>query len=261
MQKIRIGIMLLAACVLTACEKPVEPDLTAYVDGPAEIPVDILQELDEKTRAALLEEPKYVALTFDDGPRSSTTGRLLDGLLERGVSATFFVVGEQIQRNEELIQRMKTEGHQIGNHTYSHTRLQTAEKNTVLEEIHKTEVVLEGLVGKGDFWLRPPYGLIDAQRSALVKTPMICWSLDPEDWKLRDTEKVIAAVMDSVKPGDIILLHDFYPTSVDAALEIIDQLQAEGYTFVTVEELFRIEGVEPQAGTLYNTPTRVRKAA
>lgn len=258
----RIMYLLLTAALLVpmaACAQPIEPDLSAYdTAGPAEIPVEILGELDEATLADLVEEPKYVALTFDDGPKADTTPVLLDGLLERGAAATFFVVGEQVPCNEQLLQRMKAEGHQIGNHTYSHVRLKTADKDAVVEEIQKSEVMLQSAVGKESFWLRPPYGAIDAQRAKLIRTPMIYWSVDPQDWKLLDKQKVVDAVLGAVQPGDIILLHDFYPTSVQAALEIVDRLQAEGYAFVTVEELFRIQGVTPQAGVLYARPDRIR---
>lgn len=244
---------------ISACAQPVEPDLSAYdTAGPAEIPVEILGELDEETLTDLVEEPKYVALTFDDGPSRNTTTTLLDGLLERGAAATFFVIGEQIPGNEDLLRRMKAEGHQIGNHTYSHVRLRTANEDSVVEEIQKSEVLLRGAVGESSFWLRPPYGAINEARAELIKTPMIYWSVDPQDWKLLDTEKVVRAVLETVRPGDIILLHDFYPTSVQAALEIVDRLQKDGYDFVTVEELFRIQDVAPQAGTLYARPDRVR---
>lgn len=248
------GLLLLPA----ACARPVEPDLSAYTDGPAEIPVEIAGELDEKTLEELVEECKYVALTFDDGPRPDTTIRLLDGLLERGAAATFFVVGEQIPGNEGILQRMKAEGHQIGNHTYSHVRLLKTDKDAVVEEVHKAETLLREAVGEGNFWLRPPYGLIGSERAKLIRTPMIYWSVDPQDWKLLDKDKVVTAVLGAVQPGDIILLHDFYSSSVDAALEIVDRLQEEGYVFVTVEELFRIQGVEPQAGMLYARPDRTR---
>lgn len=233
------------------CAKPVDPDLSDYTAGPAQIPIEIINELDPDTLEDLVEKPKYIALTFDDGPRADTTTRLLDGLLERGAAATFFVIGQQIAGNEALLQRMKSEGHQIGNHTYSHVRLLKTDKDSVVEEIHKTETLLAEAVGEGSFWLRPPYGLIGGERAKLVQTPMIYWSVDPEDWKLLDKDKVVAVVMEKVQPGDIVLLHDFYSSSVDAALEIIDRLQADGYDFVTVEELFRIQGVVPQAGTLY----------
>lgn len=226
--------------------------------GGAEIPQEILESLDAAAKEELLAEPKYLALTFDDGPRRGTTDLLLNGLLERGVPATFFVIGQQVEGNEDILVRMKEEGHQIGNHTYSHTRLLASEKDTIIEEIHKTEVILQNLVGEGEYWLRPPYGLIDSQRAELIHTPMIYWTIDTEDWKLLDAEKVVGCVTEHVTSGDIILLHDFYPTSVDAALELIDQLQMEGYTFVTVEELFRIHGVTPKAGQLYASPECIR---
>ena len=201
---------------------------------------------------------KYVALTFDDGPRADTTSVLLDGLRERGASATFFLIGQQIPGNEDLICRMAAEGHQVGNHTYGHTRLQNARDDTIIEEIHKTEGLLTEVLGPGEYWLRPPYGLVDKSRSDLIKTPMIYWSVDPEDWKLLNADKVTACVLDRIQPGDIVLLHDFYPTSVEAALRIIDALQGEGYAFVTVAELFNIYGTMPQAGRLYKNATQER---
>lgn len=231
---------------------------TAYT---GKIPVTILDALDSDTMQTLTEEPKYLALTFDDGPRRGTTDLLLNGLLERGVTVTFFVVGQQIEGNEDLICRMKSEGHQIGNHTYSHTRLLKAEKETIIEEIQKTEVLLKELTGEETYWVRPPYGLIDKKRAESIQVPMIYWTIDPEDWKLLNAEQVVSCVMKQVENGSIILLHDFYPTSVDAALELVDRLQEEGYTFVTVEELFRIFEVTPEAGVMYASPQCIRPIA
>jgi len=192
-----------------------------------------------------------VALTFDDGPRADTTAALLDGLLARGARATFFVIGEQIEGNEALVRRMQAEGHQIGNHTYSHIRLSTADNERIIEEIHKTETLLSEILGYQEFWLRPPYGQIDTRASTLVRTPMIYWSLDPQDWKLLDATEVSRLVISQVQSGDIVLLHDFYPSSVSAALDIVDALQNEGYCFVTVEELFRLSGAVARSGVLY----------
>ncbi len=250
-------ILLPILSILTGCIG-IEPDLSSYASGPAEIPLEILGELDSDTRQTLTSDPKYIALTFDDGPRADTTGRLLDGLAERNAACTFFIIGEQVRGNEYLLCRMASEGHQIGSHTYSHTRLTTVSTENMVEEIHKAETVLQSVVGKKDFWLRPPYGQIDRKRAKEIKTPMIYWSVDPLDWKLLDTHKVVDAVLSTVQSGDIVLLHDFYATSVDAALEIVDQLQAQGFIFVTVEELFRIQGVEPQAGVLYANPLKTR---
>ena len=208
--------------------------------------------------AAVSGDCKYVALTFDDGPRADTTSVLLDGLQARSVSATFFLIGEQIPGNEDLLRRMAAEGHQIGNHTYSHAILEDAADNAIVEEIHKTEVLLTDVLGTDTYWLRPPYGMVDRARTSLIKTPMIFWSLDPEDWRVLDAEKVTDTIVHSVQPGDIILLHDFYPTSVKAALQVIDRLQPQGYEFVTVEDLFAHYGTIPVLGELYCNATTIR---
>ena len=237
-------VWLMTAAFLFILSNPVEPTAPASALTPV---------ADQSC-----EETKYVALTFDDGPRSDTTSRLLDGLLERGVHATFFVIGEQIEGNEDLLLRMAAEGHQVGNHTFSHVRLQDAPATTIVEEIQKTEVLLEELLGEGEYWLRPPYGLVDSRCTHLVQTPMLYWSLDPEDWRVLDTQKVTEHILSQVKNGDIILLHDFYPTSVDAALEVVDTLSAQGYQFLTVEELFCQFGTDPQPGALYANATDER---
>ena len=206
------------------------------------LPADAAAELSEPT--------KYVALTFDDGPRRTTTPGLLDGLRERGASATFFVVGEEIRGNEDLILRMQNEGHQIGNHTWSHVRLEGKDTAGHLEELRKTESALAEITGESEHWVRPPYGLIDPATAERITVPLVKWSVDPRDWESRNTEKVVKAILETVEPGDIILLHDIYPTSVEAALQVIDRVEAKGYEFVTVEELLQLNGMEPKAGEL-----------
>lgn len=198
-------------------------------------------------------EPRYVALTFDDGPRRSTTARLLDGLRERGASATFFLVGEQLAGNEDLIRRMAQEGHQIGNHTWDHVRLQGDELAHQMQEIQDTDKALKAILGDSGYWLRPPYGLIDQEMNAQIPVPMVQWSVDPRDWESRNTDQTVQAVLSEVQPGDIILLHDIYATSVEAALQIVDALTEQGYWFVTVEELLELNGIRPQAGVLYRS--------
>lgn len=236
MKKQRIGFLLLSALLLTCLMRP-EADASAVASA------EIVEQ-----------EPKYVALTFDDGPRADTTGRLLDGLRERGAKATFFLIGQQIEANEDLVCRMKAEGHQVGNHTWNHVRIQKASYAEVEEEVGRTDQALRSLLGDDTYWLRPPYGQLDKKQRSWFCVPLIQWSVDPEDWKVKNAEKVRSAVEKAVQPGDIILLHDFYSTSVDAALEIIDDLQVQGYQFVTLKELFDIYGVEPECGVIYKTP-------
>jgi peptidoglycan/xylan/chitin deacetylase (PgdA/CDA1 family) len=202
--------------------------------------------------ASLPAEERYLALTFDDGPHPGTTDLLLDGLRERGASATFFLVGEEAQRYPELVQRMAEEGHQVGNHTWSHVRLEGTASES-LQEVGRTEALLSQLLGGRQYWLRPPYGLLTADTAAQLTVPAVTWSVDPRAWESRDTEQVVQAVLQDVKPNSIILLHDIYPTSVEAALRLVDTLQAEGYWFVTVEELLALNGITPQAGSIYRS--------
>lgn len=199
---------------------------------------------------------KYVALTFDDGPRAETTEVLLRGLQERGARATFFVLGSLAEWNGELLQRMAAQGHQIGQHTYSHVVLAQQTASSVQRELRQTETLLEELLGEGDYWLRPPYGLIEPEQYALCSTPLITWSVDTEDWKSRDCDTIVQRTLSCVQSGDIILMHDIYDTSVQAALEIVDRLQRQGYEFVTVRELMELYGVTPAAGELYRSPEK-----
>ena len=196
---------------------------------------------------------KYVALTFDDGPKAGTTDVLLDGLAERRASATFFLIGRQIPGNEALVERMAAEGHQIGNHTWDHTRLEGAARNLIIEEVGKTDQLLQSLVGPGVYWVRPPYGGVDDTVRTAVTVPMVKWSVDPRDWESQDAGQVVQAVLEAVEPNSIILLHDIYPSSVEAALQLVDLLRQQGYEFVTVQELLALNGVTPEAGVLYRS--------
>ena len=198
-----------------------------------------------------VEEEKYVALTFDDGPHQGTTQQLLDGLQEREAKATFFLIGQEIPGKEDLVKSMAAQGHQVGNHTWGHVSLKTGTTAQALEEVEKTDALLQEILGEDVYWLRPPYGSVPDTVASQIQVPMVKWSVDPRDWESRDKEKIVQAVLEAVKPNSIILLHDIYPTSVEAALEIVDTLQAEGYTFVTVEELLQINGIAAQKGTLY----------
>ncbi|MBR6677115.1 MAG: polysaccharide deacetylase family protein [Oscillospiraceae bacterium] len=206
--------------------------------------------------AAVCPNGKYVALTFDDGPRADTTIPLLDGLRQRGARVTFFVLGSLAEWNEDILLRMAEDGHQIGQHTYSHVALENQRDWMLRQELTRTEQILQRVLGEGDYWLRPPYGLISERQYALCETPLITWSVDPEDWKSRDCEKIKKAVLTSVQSGDVILMHDIYESSVEAALEIVDALQRQGYNFVTVRELMELYGVTPAAGELYRSPLK-----
>ena len=143
----------------------------------------------------------------------------------------------------------------MGNHTWSHVSLKGASGETLLQEVGQTQNLLEDLLGEGDYWLRPPYGVVSPEAESQIQVPMVKWSVDPRDWENKNTDKVVQAILKHVKPNSIILLHDIYDTSVDAALKVVDTLEAQGYCFVTVEELLCLNGVTPEAGELYRTGT------
>ncbi|MFR1051229.1 MAG: polysaccharide deacetylase family protein [Oscillospiraceae bacterium] len=196
-------------------------------------------------------EPKLIALTFDDGPRRSTTTELLDGLAQRGVRATFFLIGEQVPGNEDLLRRMDEEGHQIGIHTYDHVMLTGLNAADFSAQVDRTRTVLKNALGHNDFLLRPPYGMVDDGVKRRAGCPIILWSVDPEDWDDKNTDRIVEHVVSRAKDGDIILLHDIYPTSVEAALRIVDALHQKGFYFLTVDELAAQRRLSLKAGTTY----------
>lgn len=183
------------------------------------------------------EHRKRVAITFDDGPHYKNTKLLLDGLRERGVKATFFLVGNRIAGNEDLILQMYKDGHLIGNHTFSHANLTDIPDSEVMGEITKTNAVIEAITGEKVQYLRPPCGYWNNELSQKIKMKTVLWTVDPKDWKATNVTQVVNAVMYDVEDGDIILLHDIYNSSVVAALEVVDRLLNMGYEFVTVDEI------------------------
>ena len=182
-------------------------------------------------------EQKVVALTFDDGPHAIHTKALLDGLKERGVKVTFFLMGQSIEGNEELVDRMKAEGHLIGNHSYRHIPLTKAGEEAVCNAVEETELLIEEITGARPQYLRPPNGDWNENLECRLDLTTVFWSVDSLDWKLQDAGKIVENVEKRIKSGDIVLMHDIFPTSVEAALELVDRLSLQGYEFVTVEEL------------------------
>lgn len=197
-------------------------------------------------------QPKYVALTFDDGPSGRFTRRLLDGLQEREVKATFLLCGYRIRDYNAEAQRIAREGHEIGIHGYSHDSMGSMTKEQVKKEILDTAVLLPE--GVRPAFLRPPGGLWDqgvCQATKVLGLAVLNWSLDSKDWATDDASAITDRVVENVKDGDVILMHDMSNSSVTAALAIIDILQARGYQFVTATELVRLKGVQLHPGEVY----------
>ena len=182
-------------------------------------------------------EPKKIALTFDDGPHPKYTEQLLDGLKERGVVATFFVTGENAENYPDIIRREQDEGHLIGNHTYNHVELCKISKEAARTEIEATNQEIYDITGEYPMWLRPPYGEWQKNLDFYVNMFPVLWDIDTLDWKSQNVNAVMQIVESEIEDGAVILMHDAYQSSVDAALQIVDLLTAQGYEFVTVDEL------------------------
>ena len=184
-----------------------------------------------------MEKPR-IALTFYDGPNAEYTERLLDGLLKRDVKATFFVIGVNIEKegNEKIIRRMYEEGHLIGNHTYHHVNLANLSYEDMDREIRMTDDLVREITGEEPFLVRPPFGSFPECAEEEDKL-YVKWMVDSGDWSLKNTQEIVRRVATDVEENDMILMHDCYETSVEAALQIVDILQAEGYEFVTADRL------------------------
>lgn len=198
------------------------------------------------------EQTQYVALTFDDGPSGKYTRQLLDGLAQRDVKATFLLCGYRMRDYLDITQRIFDEGHEIGFHGYSHDSMENMSRRDIARELMQSEELLpEGCVPT---FLRPPGGCCsDAVRQvAQVRNlAILSWSVDPRDWATSDTMAVEKAVLDNIRDGDIVLLHDMSSSSVRAALDIVDALQKRGVALVTVSEMAELRKTAPQPGKVY----------
>lgn len=180
---------------------------------------------------------KQIALTFDDGPHPRFTKLLLDGLAQRKVPATFFVVGKNIPGNEELIRRMDQEGHLIGNHTYDHVKISDMSAAQACEQVEKTSALVREITGKDTEFVRPPFGEWNKDMECSFTMIPVLWSIDPLDWTTENTALIEERILSEAEEGDIILMHDYYQSSVDAALDVVDALLEQGYELVTVDKL------------------------
>lgn len=185
-----------------------------------------------------------LALSFDDGPHAALTPRVLDALASRRVRATFFVLGERAVRNPAILRRMLAEGHEIGNHTWSHPRLRGLPDAALLDEIDRTATTVLDAVGRRPVLLRPPYGWISPAQRQLIHAarglPTVLWSVDPEDWRSPPPAVVTRRILDQARPGAIVLSHDTIAATLEALPTTLDGLIERGFAFVTVSELIAL---------------------
>ena len=184
-------------------------------------------------------EEKCVALTFDDGPAPTTTPKLLDILASEGVPATFFVLGTQVQKYPEIVERAANQGHEIGSHTWEHARLTLLPSKAVTKDLDKTNRMIKKAIGTAPMLLRPPYGSTNKTVAKVAKQTglaVILWDVDSRDWEHRNPKKTVKEAK-AARDGSIILLHDIHDATVAAMPDVITVLRKQGFTFVTVSEL------------------------
>ena len=198
-----------------------------------------LLDKDAELYKAYLEKKnrKVVALTFDDGPNPTTTTQALDTLSKYGIKATFFVLGKNVAGNEEILKRMKSDGHVIGNHSWSHPVLSKLSLDEAKKQITDTEAALTKVLGSSSKLMRPPYGAITDDIRNSLDLSFIMWNVDSLDWKSKNEASILTEIQREVKNGSIILMHDIHAETVNALPKVIDYLKGQGYDFVTVPEM------------------------
>jgi peptidoglycan/xylan/chitin deacetylase (PgdA/CDA1 family) len=204
------------------------------------LPDDIVNS-DAATITSVRTPSSVVAMTFDDGPHPTHTPRLLDMLRERGISATFYLIGNRVVEYPQIARRIAEEGHEIGNHSWSHPFLDRLSDAAVTNEIDQTTNAIFQVTGRPPVTFRPPYGAFTRrQRTALHANrtlPTILWSVDPQDWRRPGANVVAQRILENTRQGGIILSHDIHRGTIDAMPQTLDGLTNRGLTFVTVSQI------------------------
>src|SRR5436309_11816507 len=206
----------------------------------------------------------YIAMTFDDGPSATLTPKLLDILAAHYIKATFFVIGENVAEHPEIVVRAAREGHEIGNHSWSHPNLAKMSEEAVRSQLRRTDDAIKSATGVRPTLLRPPYGSITARQKRWIHDEfgyqITLWDVDPYDWKRPGPSVVCNRILKETRPGSIVLSHDIHPGTIEAMPSTFDQLQAKGFKFVTVSELTRMlvsQLPQPSTGTHVSVPATV----
>ena len=210
--------------------------------------VSIIPEVRDLTK---YQDKKLIAFTFDDGPSETNTNYLLDNLDKYDAKVTFFVLGSRVNSNKETIKRAYLEGNDIGSHTYNHRNLNLLSDIALMDEVKKTNEAIKDVIGTSPTLLRPPYGNLTAHGKELANMSIVLWNIDPLDWKYKDKNRVANEIIEHAHDGAIILVHDIYKSSVEGALLAMEELQKQGYAFVTINEMAQLRGIELDTTTSY----------
>lgn len=210
--------------------------------------VSIIPEVRDLTK---YQDKKLIAFTFDDGPSETNTNYLLDNLDKYDAKVTFFVLGSRVNSNKETIKRAYLEGNDIGSHTYNHQNLNLLSDVALIDEVKKTNEAIKEVIGTSPTLLRPPYGNLTDHGKELANMSIILWNIDPLDWKYKDKNRVANEIIEHAHDGAIILVHDIYKSSVEGALLAMEELQKQGYAFVTINEMAQLRGIKLDTTTSY----------
>jgi peptidoglycan/xylan/chitin deacetylase (PgdA/CDA1 family) len=205
-----------------------------------------------KLKTEIVPDQPMVALTFDDGPSSVYTPAILDILNEHNSSGTFFVLGTEAEQHPEILQRMVNEGHEIGNHSYSHLNFTLLNDAELTYQVETPQVIVERITGKVPTILRPPYGFFNDEVIQKIPFPIVLWSVDTVDWQSRNADYIYNIIINNVKDGDFILMHDIYESTLEAVRRIVPELINQGYQLVTVSEMADNRGITLQPGNTYH---------
>ena len=204
----------------------------------------------EHIRKDLDPEKPMVALTFDDGPYDRVTNRIVKVLAKHDSRATFFVVGNRVERYADTMKNAYNKGNQIATHTFDHGDLSKMKKKQIHRELKRAFRVMKKINGENPTMLRPPYGNVNDKMRQTIRIPMIYWNVDTEDWASRNKDKILSRCK-SIKDGDIVLMHDLYPSTAAAVEKLVPKLRKKGFQLVTVEELFYYKGIDAKGGKVY----------
>ena len=229
MKRWSLGILLIMAVVWIWAAKK---DERAGAEPEEMIPVEHLVLPEEKKT-----EKKRIALTFDDGPHPIYTPQMLELLKEEQVPATFFLLGENVELYGDVVKEIAKEGHLIGNHTYHHVQITSLSLEEACKEIQETSDLIEELTGTGTEYVRPPFGTWNEELEERLNLIPVMWSIDTKDWTTQNVDWIVRETVKHAEDHDIILMHDSYQSTVDAVKRVIEQLEAEGFEFVTVDEI------------------------
>src|SRR5438128_6973732 len=231
-------ILILSACAAATADAQ---DSTLAASSPTPNP----PSTEKITFTEVNVDGPYIAMTFDDGPHASNTPKLLEMAAKRHIQLTFFVLGECVEQNPDVLRREVADGHEIGNHSWSHPNLAKLSDADVRSQLQRTEDIIVKTAGITPKLMRPPYGELTKRQRILVNHEfgykVILWDVDPLDWKRPGSDVVAQRIIAGARPGSIILSQDIHPPTIAAMPQVFEALLAKGFKFVTVSELLAMD--------------------